>query len=75
MTILSATMTELLAVPLKRASDIDITRPLKTWINATFSNAERPLDVSAALAELQRLRQKAVRLNELGEAGLNNFSK
>ena len=68
-------MTELLSIPLKRATDIDLQRPLKNWINATFSNAERPLDVSAALAELQRLRQKAVRLNELGEAGLINFSK
>jgi hypothetical protein len=28
---LRSKMTELLAVPLKRASDIDITRPLKNW--------------------------------------------
>jgi hypothetical protein len=27
------------------------------------------------LAELQRLRQRAVRMNEVGEAGLNNFAK
>ena len=32
-------MTELLSIPLKRASDIDLQRPLKNWINATFSNA------------------------------------
>jgi hypothetical protein len=50
-------------------------RPLKNWINATFSNSERPIDVTASLAELQKLRQKAIRLNELGEVGLTSFSK
>ena len=68
-------MTELLAGPLKWASDIDVTRALKTWISATFNSSERPINVSNALDELQKLRQKAVRLNELGEIGLNAVSK
>ena len=68
-------MTELLSLPLKRASDIDVTRALKNWIAATFSSSERPIDVTVPLAELQKLRQKAVRLNELGEIGLNTVSK
>lgn len=67
-------MTELLSVPLKRASDIDVTRALKNWISATFSSSERPINVTNALDELQKLRQKAIRLNELGEIGLNSVS-
>jgi len=68
-------MTELLSVPLKRASDIDVTRALKNWISATFSSSERPINVTNALDELQKLRQKAIRLNELGEIGLNSVSR
>jgi hypothetical protein len=48
-------MTELLAGPLKWASDIDVTRALKTWISATFNSSERPINVSSnALEELQK---------------------
>jgi len=63
-------MNNILVVPLKRTSDIDITRPIKTWINSAFNSNERPQDLSNALAELQKLRQKSVKSNDMNEVGL-----
>jgi len=35
-------MTELLFVPLKRGSDVDIIKPLKNLIASTYSTADKP---------------------------------
>ncbi len=66
-------MNHILVVPLKKTSDVDITRPLKTWINSTFNSNERPQDLTNALSELQKLRQKSVKSNDLTENGLTTI--
>lgn len=53
-------MAELLAVPLKKSSDIDIVKPLRNLIQATYSGASGADDCSEALAELARMRTNAI---------------
>jgi programmed cell death 6-interacting protein len=54
-------MVELLSIPLKKGSDLDLVKPLKTLIASTFSTADKPENYADALSELQRLRQLSVR--------------
>ena len=63
-------MCELLTVPLKRGTDIDLSRPLTRWIASTFSTADNPVDVSSPISELHKMRQGVARLTDRGEAGL-----
>jgi len=66
---------DLLWVPLKRASDIDVSKPLKTLIQSTYSNAEVPAAIQDKLKEFQKLRQNAVRATDKSEASANAIAK
>ena len=55
-------MTEILAIPLKKTNDIDITKPLKSLIASTYSSADQPTDCSTAIAEVQKLRNAATKV-------------
>ena len=68
-------MTEILTVPLKRGTDIDLLRPLTRLIAATFSTAESPVDCTSSISELHKMRQGVARLTERGEAGVLAASK
>jgi len=59
--------TELLQVPTKKGSDVDMTGPLGNWIKSAFGSAENPADVSD-VGELQKLRVAAVKSGDRGEA-------
>ena len=63
-------MTEILTVPLKRGTDVDLLRPLTRWIAATFSTADSPIDCTSSISELHKMRQGVARLTDRGEAGL-----
>ena len=55
-------MTEILAIPLKKTNDIDITKPLKSLIASTYSSADQPTDCSNAITEVQKLRNAATKV-------------
>ncbi|XP_023347068.1 programmed cell death 6-interacting protein isoform X2 [Eurytemora carolleeae] len=68
-------MTELLFVPLKRGSDVDIIKPLKNLIASTYSTADKPEDYTDALSELNKLRYLAVRNLDRTESSVENIGK
>jgi len=68
-------MTELLTVPLKKGSDVDVVKPLKNLIASTYSTADKPEDYTDALSELTKLRQLSVRNIDRTEASLDNLAK
>lgn len=49
-------MADFLSVPLKKSTDVDIVKPLKSLIQSTYNTEE----YSDALAELSRLRTNAI---------------
>ncbi|CAG4946407.1 unnamed protein product [Colias eurytheme] len=53
-------MAELLAVPFKKSSDVDIVKPLKNLIQNTYSGSQSTEDFSDAINELSRLRTAAI---------------
>ncbi|KAJ9593455.1 hypothetical protein L9F63_014984 [Diploptera punctata] len=53
-------MAELLAVPLKKPSDVDVVKPLKNLISSSYSTADKPQDYSEAINEFSKLRTNAV---------------
>lgn len=53
-------MAELLFVPFKKSSDVDIVKPLKNLIQSTYNSGENTEDYTDALNELSRLRTNAV---------------
>lgn len=53
-------MAELLFVPFKKSSDVDIVKPLRNLIQSTYNNGENNEDYTEALNELSRLRATAV---------------
>lgn len=53
-------MAELLFVPYKKSSDVEIIKPLKNLIQSTYSSGENQEDYSDALNELNRLRVNAI---------------
>ncbi|XP_063827732.1 programmed cell death 6-interacting protein [Ostrinia nubilalis] len=53
-------MAELLSVPLKKSSDVDIVKPLKNLIQSTYNSDKGTEDYSDALNELSRLRTNAI---------------
>ncbi|GFG30115.1 hypothetical protein Cfor_09518 [Coptotermes formosanus] len=64
-------MAELLAVPLKKPSDVDIVKPLKNLISSSYSTADKPYDYSEAINEFNKLRTNAVwRVYEKYESSL-----
>ena len=68
-------MTEILSIPLKKATDLDITKPFKTLISSTYSSADQPLDCSDAISELQKLRNAATKNPDRSEASLEAMMK
>lgn len=53
-------MADLIAVPLKKPSEVDIIKPLKNLIQSTYSTADKPEDYSDAINELSKLRNNAI---------------
>lgn len=53
-------MAELLVVPLKKPSDVDIAKPLRNLISSSYSTADKPEDYSEAIEEFSKLRNNAV---------------
>lgn len=53
-------MAELLAVPLKKATDVDMVKPLRNLLAATYGGATPAPDHADALQELARLRSNAL---------------
>lgn len=50
-------MAELLSIPWKKSSDVDLVKPLRNLLQATYEGAE---DWTDALNELARLRNDAI---------------
>lgn len=53
-------MADLISVPLKKPSDVDLVKPLKNLIQSRYSTADKPEDYSEAIAELAKIRSNAV---------------
>jgi len=53
-------MTDLLSVPLKKSSDVDLVKPLKNIIASLYSTADKPEDFSSSISELNKLRSQAL---------------
>ncbi|KOB73315.1 putative programmed cell death 6-interacting protein [Operophtera brumata] len=53
-------MAELLVIPFKKSSDVDLVKPLKNLIQSTYNSGENNEDFSDALNELSRLRTSAI---------------
>lgn len=52
--------TYLLHIPLKRASEVNIVKPLKNLISSHYNSSDNPEDYSEAINELQKLRNHAL---------------
>ena len=64
----------LLSVPIKRASDIDVSKPLKNIISSTYSTSDAPVNIKERLSDYQKLRQAAIKANG-GEAGASAVAR
>lgn len=53
-------MAELLSIPLKKPSDVDIVTPLKNLIQSRYSTADQPEDYSDQILEFSKLRNNAI---------------
>lgn len=53
-------MSELLSVPLKKPSDVEVAKPLKNLIQLRYSTADKPEDYSEAINEFAKLRPAAI---------------
>lgn len=53
-------MAELVAVPLKKPSDVDVVTPLKNLIQSRYSTADNPEDCTQAVNEFSKLRTNAI---------------
>lgn len=53
-------MAELISVPLKKPSEVDVENPLKNLIQSRYSTADKPEDCSEAIAEFAKLRNNAI---------------
>lgn len=53
-------MAELIAVPLKKPSDVDVIKPLTNIIKSTYNNANDQKDYTEAIADFSKLRNNAL---------------
>lgn len=53
-------MAELIAVPLKKPSDVDVVQPLKNTINVIYSTSQKAEDYTEQVNEFSKLRVSAV---------------
>lgn len=67
--------TELISVPTKKTSEVDLVKPLKNIISSTFSTADQPVDYSDAISEFHRLRVAATKGQERNDASLDALSR
>ena len=68
-------MTELLHVPLKKCSEVDVNKPLKTLISSTYSTADKPEDYVEAVAEFQLHRNRICKNLEKSDASLDTLGR
>ena len=52
-------MADILSVPLKKTSEIDLVKPLKNLIALRFSTADNPENFNDAISEMNKLRSLA----------------
>lgn len=65
-------MADLIAIPLKKPSEVDLIKPLKNLIVSTYSTADKPEDYSEAISEFSKLRNNAIwRVFEKYESSLD----
>ncbi len=72
---MSRSGSDLLWVPLKKTSDIDVSKPLRNLIASTYSSSDAPVQMGDKLKEFQKLRQGAIRTSERGEAAAQAIAK
>ncbi|XP_025832314.1 programmed cell death 6-interacting protein [Agrilus planipennis] len=53
-------MSDLISIPLKKPSEVDIIKPLKNLIQSRYSTADNPEDYSDQINELSKLRNNAI---------------
>lgn len=53
-------MAELLSIPLKKPSEVEVTKPLKNIIQSRYSTADKPEDYSDAINEFAKLRHNGI---------------
>lgn len=53
-------MADFIAAPLKKPTEVDIVKPLKNLISASYSTADKPEDYGDAINELSKIRSNAV---------------
>lgn len=53
-------MADLLSVPLKKPSDVDVFTPLKNLIQSRYSTADNPENCTEAVNEFSKLRSHAI---------------
>ncbi|CAB3369072.1 Hypothetical predicted protein [Cloeon dipterum] len=53
-------MADLLAVPLKKPSDIDVIKPLRNLVASVYSTSDKPVDYSEEISEFSKLRNSAL---------------
>lgn len=53
-------MSELLVVPLKKPSEVDVVKPLRNLIQSSYANDANAVDHSEAINEFSKLRNTAI---------------
>lgn len=53
-------MADLISVPLKKPSEVDVEKPLKNLIQSRYSTADKPEDCGEAITEFAKLRNNAI---------------
>lgn len=53
-------MSELLVVPLKKPSEVDVEKPLKNLIHSSYNSAANAVDHTEAVSEFAKLRNSAI---------------
>ena len=69
-------MADILSVPLKKTSEIDLVKPFKNLIALRFSTADNPENFNDAISELNKLRSLAcVRAMDKNEAAVEIIAR
>ena len=64
-------MNEVLSVPLKRGSDLDLVGPLTRWINVNYKTTQDNIEAISDVSKLSKMRQKVIKLADRNEEGLS----
>lgn len=69
-------MADILAVPLKKTSELDLIKPLKNIVSLRFSTADNPENFSDGIVELNKLRNSAtIRTLDKQEASIEIIAR